>query len=120
MTVAVVHEHTFAQGADGTLSHGYTRARITALACTSNRIRYFKLLPGGVIGNSPGSGPGIQGSSPCPAALDRARTRCRRPSAADPCGYREPLERPEVARDVLEIAYAIAHVRAIGQQALGV
>src|SRR3954453_20911848 len=26
-------------------------------------------LPGGVIGNSPGSGPGIQGSSPCPAAL---------------------------------------------------
>ena len=24
-------------------------------------------LPGGVIGNSPGSGPGIQGSSPCPA-----------------------------------------------------
>jgi hypothetical protein len=39
--------------------------------------RRINLLRGGVIGNSPGSGPGIQGSSPCPAA-SRSRLRVER------------------------------------------
>ena len=34
---------------------------------TGPRLYSPTALPGGVIGNSPGSGPGIQGSSPCPA-----------------------------------------------------
>src|SRR6516165_9944759 len=54
------------------------------------------LLPGGVIGNSPGSGPGIQGSSPCPAAVSS--------------------DRPEIARDVLNIGHATAHIGPDDQQ----
>ena len=53
-------------------------------------------LPGGVIGNSPGSGPGIQGSSPCPAVSRRLATPPPAPSSRGTGASTRP--RPRAAR----------------------
>src|SRR3954466_12382059 len=48
-------------------------------------------LPGGVIGNSPGSGPGIQGSSPCPAVFEPRGTAPLRRRLFHPVPVQPPV-----------------------------
>src|SRR5436305_11102990 len=73
------------------------------------------LLRDGVIGNSPGSGPGIQGSSPCPAALHNgpvgAVARASRGGLLGPIAVEAPVR--ALTRDQLVVGALLDDAAAV-------
>src|SRR5579884_2786377 len=130
----------FASAADGTEAHGYTRGRSPASAPKRRNQVYrftagwsnwqlarfwpwnsrFESLPGSYEGLTSGN-PALSRPVRISTSLERPRIdRCHcmaeSPGAAQTDPRWRGSDRPEVAREVLELVHTTGHVRAGGQQ----